>query len=104
MENTLTEKQELTDMVMHITDGLCSAADTDEILEILASGVKVVTGAAAVCVARLEGDECIWEMEFSDVPKWKGMARPASVCAAGWSMQNKRELIGEEIECPGDRP
>lgn len=100
MEDMLIEKQELISKVIKFTDQLCTASDAREVLEKLASGAKALTCAGWACIAKLEGSECVWEIEFSQSPKWRGSNIKAESCAAGWSMLNKRELLGEEIEAP----
>ena len=80
---------------------LASAKERDEVLGIVRTAARNLTGADGMAFILREGGECHYTDEDGITPGWKGRRIPMSECFSGRVMQNgKFEIIGDVAADP----
>jgi signal transduction histidine kinase len=76
---------------------LSLARDLDDIMAIVRSGVRRVTGADGVTFVLRDGDACYYADEDAISPLWKGQRFPAERCISGWAMIHRQPVAITDI-------
>src|SRR5512142_1239410 len=76
---------------------LATAADLAEIIEIVRTTARDISGADGVCFVLKDGDLCHYVEENAIGPLWKGKRFPLTACISGWCMLNDRPAVIPDI-------
>jgi putative two-component system response regulator len=76
---------------------LSLARSTPKIQEIVRSAARRLTGADGATFVLRDGDQCHYADEDAISPLWKGRRFPLETSIGGWTMQNGRPAVIEDI-------
>ena len=76
---------------------LSLARNIEEVMEIVRSVARNITGADGSTFILREGDLCYYGDEDAISPLWKGSRFPMNTCISGWVMLNKKPAVIEDI-------
>lgn len=76
---------------------LAAADDLDDIIEIVRSTARAISGADGVCFILRDGDSCHYVEELALGPLWKGKRFPLTACISGWCMLNDSAAVIPDI-------
>lgn len=85
------------DSVVELLQRLAAARGLDEVMQVVRSGARCLTGADGVTFVLRDGDQCFYADEDAISPLWKGQRFPLETCISGWAMLNRRAAIIEDI-------
>lgn len=80
-----------------VIERLSGAHGIQEIVEIVRSAARALSGADGVCVVLRDGDLCHYVDEEAIGPLWKGRRFPMSSCISGWCMLNRQTAVIPDI-------
>lgn len=80
-----------------VIERLSSAHGIQEIVDIVRTAARRLSGADGICVVRRDGDLCHYVDEDAIAPLWKGRRFPMSACISGWCMLNRQTAIIPDI-------
>lgn len=76
---------------------LGSARTLDDVIEIVRSSARAISGAAGIAIVLRDGDQCHYVAEDAEAPLWAGQRFPMVHCISGWAMLNRQSAIIEDI-------
>jgi signal transduction histidine kinase len=76
---------------------LSHARSLDEIMRIVRTAARELTGADGASFVLRDGDKCFYADEDAVAPLWKGQRFPMRICVSGWVMLNKAPAVIEDI-------
>jgi len=76
---------------------LPGANSVEEVLSILRTGARTLTGARGVTVVARDGDFCHYLADDAESPLWPGQRFPMERCVSGWAMLNGAPAVVEDI-------
>jgi two-component sensor histidine kinase len=76
---------------------LSAAHQFDEIVLVVRSFARRLSGADGVCIVLRDGDLCHYIDEDAIGPLWKGKRFPLSACISGWCMLNRKTAIIADV-------
>jgi PAS domain S-box-containing protein len=76
---------------------LAAARSRDEVVEIVRTSARVLSGASGVAVVLRDGDQCHYLAEDSQVPLWSGQRFPLTECISGWSMTHGQQAVIPDV-------
>lgn len=71
-------------------DRVQSARTVDELMEIVRSAARRLSGADGVTIVLRDGDQCHYVDEDAISPLWKGQRFPLISCISGWAMLHRQ--------------
>lgn len=77
--------------------GLSGARVLEDVIEIVRSTARSMSGAAGVAIVLREGDSCHYVAEDSESPLWAGQRFPLVTCVSGWAMLNRETAVIPDI-------
>ncbi|WP_448205628.1 hybrid sensor histidine kinase/response regulator [Azospirillum sp. sgz302134] len=83
--------------VVDIVERLSFAGDVQDIMEIVRTSARQLTGADGVTFVLREVDQCYYADESAISPLWKGQRFPMQACVSGWAMLNGRPAVIPDI-------
>jgi signal transduction histidine kinase len=83
--------------LVEAVERLATAADLAEIIEIVRTTARDISGADGVCFVLRDGDLCHYVEENAIGPLWKGKRFPLTACISGWCMLNDRPAVIPDI-------
>lgn len=83
--------------LVRAVERLATAADLAEIIEIVRTTARDISGADGVCFVLRDGDLCHYVEENAIGPLWKGKRFPLSACISGWCMLNDTPAVIPDI-------
>lgn len=69
----------------------------DEVMTIVRSGARQLTGADGATFVLRERDQCFYADEDAIEPLWKGRRFPLQACISGWSMLHRQVAVVPDI-------
>lgn len=76
---------------------LALARSMDEIMGLVRTAARSLTGADGVTFVLRDGDRCYYADEDAISPLWKGQRFPAALCISGWAMLHRQAVVIEDI-------
>ena len=76
---------------------LAAATDLPQIIDIVRSTARDISGADGVCFVLRDGEQCHYVDENSIAPLWKGKRFPLTACISGWAMLNDQTAVIPDI-------
>ncbi len=76
---------------------LAAAAALADIIAIVRSTARAISGADGVCVVLRDGERCHYVDENAIAPLWKGKRFPLATCLSGWCMLNDQTAVIPDI-------
>src|SRR6516164_2432355 len=76
---------------------LSAAHQFDEIVPVVQSFARQLSGADGVSIVLRDGDLCHYIDEDAIGPLWKGRRFPMSACISGWCMLNRKTAIITDV-------
>lgn len=76
---------------------LACARTLDDMLRVLTTGARELTGADGVSVIMRDGDQCFYVDEDAIGPLWKGQRFPLETCISGWAILHRQPTMIEDI-------
>ena len=84
--------------VLDVSRDRLAAADTlVDVIDVIKTSARALTGAAGVTVVFRDGDACFYADEDSIAPLWKGQRFPIQDCISGWAMLNAGTAVIPDI-------
>ena len=83
----------LVDLILQLS----LARDLEQIMSIVRSKTRRLTGADGVTFVLRDNDKCHYVDEEAISPLWKGQRFPMERCISGWSMLNRLPVLIEDI-------
>ncbi len=90
-------KNTLEDRLAGAIEHLSRARELDDVMWIVRTSARELTGADGVTFVLREGDLCYYAEEDAIRPLWKGKRFPLSQCISGWAMLNRRTVAITDI-------
>ena len=84
-------------VLIRAVEQLAATSDLSEIVAVVQSTARAISGADGVCFVLKDGDRCHYVDEDAIEPLWKGMRFPMSSCIAGWCMANDTTAIVTDV-------
>lgn len=84
-------------MLIKAVEQLAATDDLGEIVAVVRSMSRAISGADGVCFVLKDGDRCHYVDEDAIAPLWKGMRFPMSACIAGWCMLNDTTAVVTDV-------
>jgi diguanylate cyclase (GGDEF)-like protein len=85
--------EHLVEVVQH----LALAKDIPEIMAIVRTAARRLTGADGASFVLRDGDHCFYADEDAIAPLWKGQRFPMSICVSGWVMNSRQSAVIPDI-------
>jgi|GEM_PF-790580 len=76
---------------------LAGARELSQIVEIIRSTARDISGADGVCFVLRDGERCHYVDEDAIAPLWKGKRFPMSACIAGWCMTHNQTAVVTDV-------
>ncbi len=86
-----------TALLVDTVQRLSLASDIQEVMKIVRTVARKLTGADGATFVLREEDQCYYADEDAITPLWKGSRFPISECVSGWVMNNKAPIVIEDI-------
>lgn len=86
-----------TELLVDTVQKLSLAKDIQEVMKIVRTVARNLTGADGATFVLRDGDYCFYADEDSISPLWKGNRFPMSQCISGWVMLNKKPVVIPDI-------
>lgn len=101
-ENPLSHKEIerynlATEKLITVVQKLSMASDLDAVTAIVRHAARELTGADGATFVLKEGDQCYYADEDAISPLWKGQRFPKEICIGGWCMDNKQQVVIEDV-------
>lgn len=96
IESTASYASVMEELV-HVIQALSHSRDLNEIVEIIRTAARELTGADGATFVLRDRDQCHYVEENAIGPLWKGKRFPLSNCISGWVMLNKEAAIINDI-------
>src|SRR5690348_5071951 len=92
MQNTEFDKaHQIRDRLLKAAcDRLATAATLDEIMDVVRSSARAISGADGVTFVLREGSSYYYADENGISPLWKGQRFPMTLCISGWCMMSAK--------------
>lgn len=87
----------IEDALAGAIEALSEARELTNVVKIVATTARALTGADGVTFVLRDGDRCHYVEESAIGPLWKGNRYPASSCISGWVMLNRQVAIIPDI-------
>jgi GAF domain-containing protein len=76
---------------------LSSAQSLDTVQELVAKSARKLIGADGATLVFRENEHCFYANEDAIQPLWKGNKFPMESCISGWVMQQKKQVVIEDV-------
>src|SRR5688572_23173000 len=86
-----------TEHLVDIIRDLSTAHTLDEVMRIVRTAARNLTGADGATFVLRDGDKCFYADEDAISPLWKGQRFPLETCISGWVMLNKTPAVIKDI-------
>lgn len=86
-----------TELLVNTVQKLSLARDIQEVMRIVRTVARKLTGADGATFVLRDGDQCYYADEDAISPLWKGSRFPMSRCISGWVMLNKTSVLIPDI-------
>ena len=86
-----------TKLLVDTVQKLSLARDIKQVMHIVRSVARQLTGADGATFVLRDGDLCYYADEDAISPLWKGSRFPMKICISGWVMLNKQPAVIEDI-------
>lgn len=86
----------ITDL-LSLIQHLSMARGMDEIMRIVRTGARSLSGADGVTFVLRDGENCYYADEDAISPLWKGQRFPLTICISGWAMLHRESVVIEDI-------
>jgi PAS domain S-box-containing protein len=96
-ENRLFLLNQRLNQLVETIQKLAQARDLENIMGVVRSAARVLTGADGATFVLREGDQCYYADEDAIQPLWKGHRFPMSMCISGWVMMNHEVAVIKDI-------
>jgi diguanylate cyclase (GGDEF)-like protein len=96
VSSTLTE-QSAAELLIETVQALSLARDLAQIINIVRTAARRLTGADGASFILREGDNCFYADEDAVSPLWKGQRFPMESCVSGWVMLNRMPVTIPDI-------
>lgn len=83
--------------LVHAVQELSLARSLDDVMKIVRTVARELTGADGATFILKDGDSCYYAEEDAISPLWKGSRFPMKNCISGWAMLNRKAAIIEDI-------
>ncbi len=83
--------------LIEVVQALSLARTLDEVMAIVRSAARKLTGADGATFVLRDGDLCFYADEDAIEPLWKGRRFPMSACISGWAMLHREPAVIEDI-------
>jgi two-component sensor histidine kinase len=80
-----------------ILHSLCEASCDDEVMRVVARGVRTLVDADGASVVLRDRDRCHYVEEDAISPLWKGRKFAIGSCISGWSMINRQQVVVPDV-------
>src|SRR5690606_34102150 len=80
-----------------VVQELSLARSLDAITAIVRRAARQLSGADGATFVLRDGDLCFYADEEAIAPLWKGKRSPMHSCASGWVMQQRRQLVIDDV-------
>jgi GAF domain-containing protein len=84
-------------LLLDVIQALSLARGVNEIVEIVRTAARKLTGADGATFVLREGPYCYYVDEDAISPLWKGQRFPLETCISGWAMLNGRSTVIPDI-------
>ena len=84
-------------LLVETVQQLSLARSLDEVMAVVRTSARTLTGADGVSFVLRENDMCYYADEDAISPLWKGQRFPIHTCVSGWAMLNKQAAVIEDI-------
>lgn len=84
-------------VLVKAVERLSAARDLTDIIEIVRSTARAISGADGVCFVLRDGELCHYIEEDAIAPLWKGKRFPLTACISGWCMLNDAVAVIPDI-------
>jgi GAF domain len=85
------------ELLLTVVQKLSLAKDLNMITAIVRRAARELTNADGASFVLREGDLCYYADEDAIAPLWKGKRFPANICIGGWCMDNRQQVIIEDV-------
>lgn len=92
-----TQIKNSTERLVLAVQEISLARDLQTVMTIVRSAARELTGADGATFILRDGDQCFYADEDSIAPLWKGLRFPIENCISGWSMQQRAQVMIEDI-------
>jgi diguanylate cyclase (GGDEF)-like protein len=86
-----------TEQLVEVLQSLSRVCDTEQIMAIVRTAARQLTGADGASIVLREGDECFYADEEAIGPLWKGQRYPVSSSISGWVMTHREPVTIPDI-------
>lgn len=86
-----------TELLVDTVQRLSLARDIQEVMRIVRTVARRLTGADGATFVLRDGDLCYYAEEDAISPLWKGSRFPMSHCISGWVMRNRVSVVIQDI-------
>lgn len=86
-----------SEKLISMVQELSKARTLDEIMRIVRTGTRQLTGADGATLVLKDGEYCFYADEDAIGPLWKGQRFPLKSCISGWAMLNKQPAVIPDI-------
>ncbi len=86
-----------TELLVDTVQRLSLARDIQEVMRIVRTVARKLTGADGATFVLRDGDRCYYADEDAISPLWKGSRFPMSQCISGWVMNNRTSVVIKDI-------
>lgn len=83
--------------ISEVVHQLSFAQSLEEVIAIVRSAARKLTGADGATFILPDGDRCFYADEDAIGPLWKGKRFPMHSCVSGWAMQNRETAVIPDI-------
>jgi PAS domain S-box-containing protein len=83
--------------LVNAVERLSAAKSVADIIEIVRSTARAISGADGVCFVLRDGELCHYVEEDAIAPLWKGRRFPLTACISGWCMLNDSRAVIPDI-------
>ncbi|HVX20437.1 MAG TPA: ATP-binding protein [Acidimicrobiales bacterium] len=83
--------------LVDVVTELASARSVDDVVRIVRTAARKLTGADGATFVLREGDHCHYVDEDAISPLWKGSRFPLATCISGWAMVHRQPVVVEDI-------
>ncbi|MGL5875723.1 MAG: sensor histidine kinase [Xenococcaceae cyanobacterium] len=97
LKSTSSRHNRALELLVTVVQKLSLAKDLNMITAIVRRAARELTNADGASFVLREGDLCYYADEDAIAPLWKGKRFPASICIGGWCMDNRQQVIIEDV-------
>jgi diguanylate cyclase (GGDEF)-like protein len=92
-----TEPFRAVEHLVEVVQHLALAKDIPEIMAIVRTAARRLTGADGATFVLRDGDHCFYADEDAIAPLWKGQRFPMNICISGWVMNTRQSVTIPDI-------